>query len=716
MQQVTSDILDVIALLERSQARPNSDSQDAAYTPDPWLQSIPVEPMPMHGEIDECTLMDPLDSIQDISVDNDPLRLSSCFYKKWQCSKSFELPCSKCQTHTRRRSFPDMCTAPPIIRFDSQCHLDSTSNSLVSLSPSIPTQQVVSPCNIPSVWQTPKSTKQWYQPNKKSFPALGVPSREQTPTLQTKRGAVMPVCSLIDSICRKNSCKLHDSPFHCSAQKVLPLPTTSCVSPSVKKARERKDVAEKSIRSLLLKITTPEQKVHFVTPLSVTPDTSASLNSMLPEPNAKDRETHIPMAAVWTTPTKDLPPQHDVSVLTHLYKSRHKDTFQQQLPAPWLTSTSPSQQCMMDQPFCSIHVLPNALDDGETSTLEIPGDVVIARLRGGCGDTDDGSDSEEESASSWNGESPHETGEFDPGEPMDKSRSLDEELLSDRDSEIISLDNQPLMSDPLPIKLIGSTYLTRPDERGQRFHAYVKSTITARHRPHSLVAHRAIEERKQGKMSYLVTYSHREREEEIVEYTEVLSYVKEQDVLSDDTQVWFVPRIIDHQGPLCKEDKYYRDSMYNVKIQWSDGAITCESLSAVLESHPRMCVAYADKYSLIEVHGWGDVKQYATDKRNIAWINCFQEQIDDFCVSLARYGIHLRDLYDDQPPLVGIPEYSRDNIKSLVYQRHIRNALDEGVIGFYHTFGKKDPLQRIELYFGHIGILPSADLFDDDSM
>jgi hypothetical protein len=44
--------------------------------------------------------------------------------------------------------------------------------------------------------------------------------------------------------------------------------------------------------------------------------------------------------------------------------------------------------------------------------------------------------------------------------------------------------------------------------------------------------------------------------------------------------------------------------MYNVMIEWENGEVTSEPLSAIAVDDPMMCAIYAKDNNLLELDGW----------------------------------------------------------------------------------------------------------------
>ena len=62
--------------------------------------------------------------------------------------------------------------------------------------------------------------------------------------------------------------------------------------------------------------------------------------------------------------------------------------------------------------------------------------------------------------------------------------------------------------------------------------------------------------------------------------------------------------IIGHQGPLLASDSDWKQSKYNVQVEWETGEITFEPLSIIAADDPVTCAAYAKENDLLALEGW----------------------------------------------------------------------------------------------------------------
>ena len=77
---------------------------------------------------------------------------------------------------------------------------------------------------------------------------------------------------------------------------------------------------------------------------------------------------------------------------------------------------------------------------------------------------------------------------------------------------------------------------------------------------------------------------------------EIMSCHKALDYISHDANTdieWSFKKTLSHEGPLTKESPNYKGSTCNVMIEWENGEITAEPLSAIGKDAPAVCAAHA---------------------------------------------------------------------------------------------------------------------------
>ena len=107
-----------------------------------------------------------------------------------------------------------------------------------------------------------------------------------------------------------------------------------------------------------------------------------------------------------------------------------------------------------------------------------------------------------------------------------------------------------------------------------------------------------------------------EEYDELIAYNEMNDFIEER-FLKDDG-VWKFRKILDHQGPLSKEDPRYQGSKYNVLIEWETGEWSWEPTNLLdLDDHKVDLAMYARDNGLLELPGWKHYKKLAKRKKKL---------------------------------------------------------------------------------------------------
>jgi hypothetical protein len=109
------------------------------------------------------------------------------------------------------------------------------------------------------------------------------------------------------------------------------------------------------------------------------------------------------------------------------------------------------------------------------------------------------------------------------------------------------------------------------------------------------------------------------------------------DYLDNDTRnerVWKFRRIVSHEAPLTKQkDKSYNGSAYNVMIEWDNGEITTEPLSALAIDDPITCSMYAlENKNLLDKPGWKRFHKIARRQKKL-FHEANQAKLRSFCTT-----------------------------------------------------------------------------------
>ena len=98
--------------------------------------------------------------------------------------------------------------------------------------------------------------------------------------------------------------------------------------------------------------------------------------------------------------------------------------------------------------------------------------------------------------------------------------------------------------------------------------------------------------------------------EDVIAYTEIINYLY-RDEIQEEGYVWNYRKILAHRGPLTHRDSLYKNSKYNVSIEWENGEITEEPLNWMLKEDPITLAEYARDNGLLETEGWKSLKRIA---------------------------------------------------------------------------------------------------------
>jgi hypothetical protein len=155
-----------------------------------------------------------------------------------------------------------------------------------------------------------------------------------------------------------------------------------------------------------------------------------------------------------------------------------------------------------------------------------------------------------------------------------------------------------------PGELIGRTFLTEPQEDGQRFRARIV---------------RAIDDNEQelednpDRIKFVCSMNN-DAFEDIVAYSDIIQHLERDE---DDGHVWHFRRITAHKGPLRPHHPSWKGSSYNVMVEWEDGSITAEPLGIIAADDPVTCVIYAREHDLLNKEGWKRFKTIAKKQKKM---------------------------------------------------------------------------------------------------
>ena len=104
------------------------------------------------------------------------------------------------------------------------------------------------------------------------------------------------------------------------------------------------------------------------------------------------------------------------------------------------------------------------------------------------------------------------------------------------------------------------------------------------------------------------------RAKAIMSYVQILNHLDHQEQQED---LYKFRAITGHQGLLSPQDENYKDSKYNVIVEWKTGEITDQPLSLIAGDDPVTCAEYAKKHDLLHLDGWKRLKHIAKNQKQL---------------------------------------------------------------------------------------------------
>jgi len=157
-----------------------------------------------------------------------------------------------------------------------------------------------------------------------------------------------------------------------------------------------------------------------------------------------------------------------------------------------------------------------------------------------------------------------------------------------------------------PDDLINRTYLTDPDESGQRFRAKIVQKI---------IDTEEAKDKDPAKVRFLVKIDG-DAADEIVAYNDILHHLEEE-MTDPADKLWHFKEILAHEGPLSSDDNSYKGSSYNVMVLWEDGSRTFEPLNLIAADCPVECALCAACNNLLDTPGWKRFKSIARHEQKM---------------------------------------------------------------------------------------------------
>jgi hypothetical protein len=107
--------------------------------------------------------------------------------------------------------------------------------------------------------------------------------------------------------------------------------------------------------------------------------------------------------------------------------------------------------------------------------------------------------------------------------------------------------------------------------------------------------------------------------DETFTYNEILDHIEKDnnDLENDTEQVFKFRRIAGHQGPLQSSDKDYKNSLYNVLVEWETGETTYKPLDLIASDDPVTCAEYSKEKNLLDLPGWKQFRRLAKSEKQL---------------------------------------------------------------------------------------------------
>ena len=122
----------------------------------------------------------------------------------------------------------------------------------------------------------------------------------------------------------------------------------------------------------------------------------------------------------------------------------------------------------------------------------------------------------------------------------------------------------------------------------------------------------AIENRRKGNKDlsdFKVKYT-KDQMEDIMSYNDIMNHIH-RDRIEDGGNIWKFCQILGHTGPLDHRSPGYKNSLYNLEIEWENGEITFEPLSEMIADDAVTVAKYAKKKDILDTKGWKKLRRLA---------------------------------------------------------------------------------------------------------
>ena len=162
-----------------------------------------------------------------------------------------------------------------------------------------------------------------------------------------------------------------------------------------------------------------------------------------------------------------------------------------------------------------------------------------------------------------------------------------------------------------PDNLIGRTFLLPPQENGERLRAKVTKKVVEEIQ--------AAYGNRIPNINYFILDFDEGKVEELITYNQLLDHLEQADERDNsmDQELYKFRAIIGHEGTLKATDPSWKDSKWNVQIEWETGEITFEPLSVIAADDPIICAAYVKEKTLYNIDGWKRFRHLIKKKKQL---------------------------------------------------------------------------------------------------
>ena len=152
--------------------------------------------------------------------------------------------------------------------------------------------------------------------------------------------------------------------------------------------------------------------------------------------------------------------------------------------------------------------------------------------------------------------------------------------------------------------LTGRTFLLPPEENCERHRDKVTRQVV-----------KIIDQDNDKRIENInfILYIGNGKVEELISYNQLLQHLEnaQDHDMGMDQELYRFRAIVGHQGPLLVSDQDWKESKYNVLVEWATGEISFERLSIIAADDPVTCAAYAKENDLLALEGWHRFKSLA---------------------------------------------------------------------------------------------------------